>query len=298
MRSHFKQFFEAPGTETALSRSHRIVRFFQNTDTAHWASQAPPKSPVPNHVFLLGFPRSGTTLLEQVLGNHPAVETLEEVDTLIETERDFFLPQGGLDKLAEATDGALAPYRESYWGIVRDNQIALDRPVFVDKMPLNSLLLGAIARLFPDAKILLAIRDPRDVVLSCFRRRFGMSAKMYELLTLEGAADFYATAMQMCEVARDKVPMPFRVARYEDLVADFESETRSLCDFLGIAYSGEMANFAERAREKLVNTPSASQVAQGLYTQGVAQWRAYKDQIAPVLPRLAPWIAKFGYAEE
>ena len=298
MKSHFRQFFEAPGVETALSRSRRVVGFFQNADMPLPAEYARSRSPVPNHVFLLGFPRSGTTLLEQVLGNHPAIETLEEIDTLIETERDFFLPSGGLEKLVAAKDSELAPYRESYWSIVRDNKIGLDRSIFVDKMPLNSLLLGAIARLFPDAKILLAIRDPRDVVLSCFRRRFGMSAKMYELLTLEGAADFYATAMQMCEIAREKFPMQFRVTRYEDLVANFETETQSLCEFLGIEYSGDMVNFADRAREKLVNTPSASQVSQGLYTRGVDQWRAYKDQIAPVIPRLAPWIAKFGYAEE
>ncbi|HEY2034959.1 MAG TPA: sulfotransferase [Rhizomicrobium sp.] len=298
MRSHFKQFYEALGTETVLSRSRRIVRYFQNADIADWNKEPRPQSPVSTHVFLLGFPRSGTTLLEQVLGNHPAIETLEECDTLIETERDFFLPAGGLDAFAAAKDSELEPYRQSYWSIVRDNQIGLDHPAFVDKMPLNSFLLGAIARLFPDAKILLAIRDPRDVVLSCFRRRFGMSAKMYELLTLEGAADFYAAAMEMCEIAREKFPMPFLVTRYEDLVGNFESETRSLCEFLGVDFSAEMANFAERAREKHVNTPSAAQVAQGLYTRGVDQWRAYRAQIAPVLPRLAPWIAKFGYAEE
>lgn len=299
MRSHFKQFYEAPGTETALSRSRRIVRYFRNTDaTGQRAEEVPPPSPVQTHVFLLGFPRSGTTLLEQVLGNHPAIETLEECDTLIEVERDFFLPAGGLDAFAAAKDNELAEYRDSYWSIVRDNQINLDRPVFVDKMPLNSLLLGAIARLFPDAKVLLAIRDPRDVVLSCFRRRFGMSAKMYELLTMEGAADFYAAAMEMCEIAREKFPMPFRVTRYEDLVGNFESESRSLCEFLGIDHSAEMANFADRARGRLVNTPSAAQVAQGLYTRGVDQWRAYGQQITPVLPHLAPWIAKFGYAEE
>jgi hypothetical protein len=298
MKSHFKQFYEAPGTETALSRSRRIVRYFQNADAADWGREPRPQSPVPTHVFLLGFPRSGTTLLEQVLGNHPAIETLEECDTLIETERDFFLPAGGLEALAAAKDSELARYRESYWSIVRDNQVSLDRPVFIDKMPLNSLLLGAIAKLFPDAKILLAIRDPRDVVLSCFRRRFGMSAKMYELLTLESAADFYAAAMEMCEIAREKFPMPFRVTRYENLVGNFESEARSLCEFLGVDYSADMANFAERARDKLVNTPSAAQVAQGLYTRGMDQWRAYGQQIAPALPRLAPWIARFGYADE
>jgi hypothetical protein len=175
---------------------------------------------------------------------------------------------------------------------------SLDKPVFVDKMPLNSLLLPLIAKLFPQAKILLAIRDPRDVVLSCFRRRFGMSEKMYELLTLDRAAALYDVAMQLCEVARENYPMPFHVIRYEDLVARFDTEVRGLCGFLGIEYADSMAEFAARARTKLINTPSAAQVAEGLYARGVDQWRAYRDQIAPAIPVLTPWIKTFGYAEE
>jgi hypothetical protein len=117
-------------------------------------------------------------------------------------------------------------------------------------------------------------------------------------LSLDRAAALYDVAMQLGEVARAKYPMPFCITRYEDLVSGFETEARALCEFLGVEYTDAMAGFADRAREKLINTPSAAQVAEGLYTRGVDQWRAYANQIASAMPALAPWIKKFGYAEE
>ena len=293
LRNEFAPLFGPANGETALARAERTLACVK---ASRHVAAAPADSPVKTHVFLLGFPRSGTTLLENVLAGHPDIETVEERDGLLAAETDFIAPPGGLNRLDEAQD--LAPYRDAYWAEMRAAGASLDKPVFVDKMPLNSLLLPLIAKLFPQAKILLAIRDPRDVVLSCFRRRFGMSEKMYELLTLERAAALYDVAMQLCEVARENYPMPFHVIRYEDLVGRFDTEVRGLCGFLGIEYADSMAEFAARARTKLINTPSAAQVAEGLYARGVDQWRAYRDQIAPAIPVLTPWIKTFGYAEE
>lgn len=300
-RSMMKQFapvHAAPGAEPALERARRTAAFLSDARAEDWCGEAQYAGPASTHVFLLGFPRSGTTLLEQVLGSNSAIETMEERDALIEIERDFFLRENRLGDLFRLSGDDLDRYRQSYWKIVHDRGVALDRPVFIDKMPLNSLLLPAIAKLFPQARILLAVRDPRDVVLSSFKRRFGMSDKMYELLSLSRAADFYAAAMQICDLAQNALPMPFRVTRYEDLVRDFEREAGAICEFLGVEYDPAMKNFSERARSHRVNTPSATQVRQDLYTQGMDQWRVYRDQMAPVLPVLAPWVRKFGYAEE
>jgi tetratricopeptide (TPR) repeat protein len=293
LRGAFAPIFGRTNGETALARAERTLVHMK---AAQAVTPVPSSSPMKAHVFLLGFPRSGTTLLENVLSGHPDVETVEERDGLLKAETDFLIPLDGLEHLDNAQD--LTPYREAYWAEMRAAGATLGKPVFVDKMPLNSLLLPLIAKLFPEAKILLAIRDPRDVVLSCFRRRFGMSAKMYELLTLEGAAALYDIAMRLCEAAREKYPMPFHVTRYESLVRDFEKEVRGICGFCGVEYTEGMAQFADRARGKLINTPSAAQVAEGLYTRGVGQWHDYRDQIAPVLPILAPWVETFGYAEE
>ena len=140
---------------------------------------------VEGHVFLLGFPRSGTTLLEQVLASHPRVEALEERETLTDAMRAFLRharrpPSPG----GRPTSAELEPLRAAYWARVRAEGAQVAGKVFVDKHPLNTLKLPLIAKLFPEAKILFAQRDPRDVVLSCYRRRFAMSGSAYQLLTL------------------------------------------------------------------------------------------------------------------
>jgi Tfp pilus assembly protein PilF len=299
LQAYYRPAFQAEGIETAAARARRFAEFFRTDAAAGFADCSPGtyRAPGSAHVFLVGFPRSGTTLLEQVLATHSAIETLEERDCLAAAFADFALPADGLTRLAAQSGDALSPYRDAYW---REAQLAgarLDRPVFVDKLPLNSLLLCIVAKLFPDAKILFALRDPRDVVFSCFRRRFRMNPQMYELLTLQGAAQYYDTIMSLTELYRTSLPLAFCSTRYEDLVNAFDPETAAVCDFLGIAPEPSMAGFAERAAERRINTPSAAQVARGLYTEGIGQWRAYRSQLEPVLPILAPWVSRFGYEE-
>ena len=110
--------------------------------------------------------------------------------------------------------------RDAYWSRVRAFGVEPRGKVFIDKMPLASVQLPVVAKLFPSARILFALRDPRDVVLSCFRRRFGMNPAMYQLLTLEGAAAFYDAVMRLSELgrpwpelARDEMMRPWLVSR-------------------------------------------------------------------------------------
>jgi hypothetical protein len=259
------------------------------------ARRAGPGAGEKAHVFLMGFPRSGTTLLEQVLASHPDVVSLEERETLTESAVDFLSDEGGLTRLAGASVADLEPYRRAYWGRVRDAGVDVQGKVFVDKLPLNTIKLPVIAKLFPEAKILFAVRDPRDVVLSGFRHRFRMNASMYELLTLEGAARLYASVMDLGQLYADKLQMTARRHRYEDLVTDFDNEVKGIFAFLGLPWREEVRNFAERARAGLSATPSAAQVARGLY-RGDGQWRRYARELEPAIPVLKPWIERFGYA--
>jgi len=162
-------------------------------------------------------------------------------------------------------------------------------------MPLASVQLPVIAKLFPDARLLFARRDPRDVVLSCFRRRFGMNPAMYQLLTLDGAAAYYDAVMRLSEVYRDLLTLPRHEVHYESLVEDFEGTTRAVCDFLGVRWTDDMRDFAAKARSRGISTPSAAQVARGLNREGQGAWRRYREQMAPVLPLLQPWVGPFGY---
>jgi len=290
--------FETPGTESALGHAQRLAAWFERADREPWR-EAPPQRPraadPKAHVFLVGFPRSGTTLLENVLAAHPEVVSLEEKDCLAAASDLYLSSNDGLERLARIGSGEAVRQRDAYWSAVRSFGIEPRGRVFIDKMPLATVALPLIAKLFPNARVLFARRDPRDVVLSCFRRRFGMNASMYQLLTLEGAAAYYDAVMRLSELYRELLSLPVHEVRYESLVEDFERTARTACDFLGLEWDQEMSNFAAKARDRGISTPSAAQVARGLNREGHGAWRRYAAQMTPVLPLLQPWVERFGY---
>ncbi len=281
--------------ESVRDREARLARYFRAVDPAQWRGVRTPGALT--HVFLVGFPRSGTTLLEQVLASHPDVAAMEERACLVDSALEFFGSDAALDRLAALPQSELEQWRAAYWRRVAETEPRLTRSVFIDKMPLNLVFLPLIAKLFPAAKILLALRDPRDVVLSCFRRRFGMNAGMYEFTSLETSAAYYAAVMELMAVYRETLALDLIETRHENLIADFGGEAARLCDVLGLAFREEMRGFAARARAQNIDTPSSAQVARGLNSRGVAQWRRYGEQLAPILPVLAPFVARFGYPE-
>ena len=283
------------GLESVSMREQRLADYFHRAAPSPWRTDG--QAGARAHVFLVGFPRSGTTLLEQVLAGHPDVTVMEERTCLMDSASEFFGSDAGLDRLAVLSGSGLDAWREAYWKRVAEAGIAPSTPVFVDKMPLNAVFLPLIAKLFPHAKILFALRDPRDVVLSCFRRRFGMNAGMFEFTGLESTAAYYGAVMRLADIYREKLALDILDTRHEDLVSDFEGEAGRVCDFLGLEFRDEMRGFARRARGRNIDTPSGAQVARGLTTQGLDQWRRYAVPLQPVLPWLAPFVARFGYPE-
>ncbi|MDP9090099.1 MAG: sulfotransferase [Pseudomonadota bacterium] len=247
------------------------------------------------HIFLLGFPRSGTTLLEVVLEGHPDVVSLEESELLIDAVREFMRRPADLDRLMNAGEAALLRLREAYWRRARDAGVDVAGKVFVDKYRLNTLKLPLIARLFPRAKILFACRDPRDVVLSCFRHRFKMTAPIYELLTLEGAARYYDAVMRLAVCLTGALNLNMFLVRHEDVVTEFAREMKRVCAYLDLDWVPGMGDFALRAQNRSVLTPSTAQLVRGLNTEGLGQWRRYAAELSPVLPILEPWLKRFYY---
>jgi hypothetical protein len=247
-------------------------------------------------VFLIGFPRSGTTLIESALARHPDVVSLEERDTLEGAVRAFMDDPRDLSRLALATGRELQSARADYWARVRKFGAEPAGRIFIDKNPFNTLKLPVINRLFPEAKIIFSVRDPRDVVLSCFRRRFNVSPSTYEFLDLQRTASNYDGAMRLATVLRSKLKLNERLLVYERLVTDFESEARSVCEFIGADWRDDLIDFAGRARRGDVASASGAQIARGLYAGGAGQWRRYREQLSPVLPILAPWVEKWGYS--
>ena len=249
---------------------------------------------VRRHVFLLGFPRSGTTLLERVLAGHPGAVTLEEVNHLIAATSPL-RGEAGWRRLASLTAAEADACREIYWSVVRKSLGGdLSHKILVDKLPLHTLDLPMIAKLFPDARILFAVRDPRDVVLSCYRRRFLVNAAMFEFLTLPGAADFYDAAMSLAATARARLSLNIHDVRHEAVITDFDGEVGAILDFIGADWDPTVRDFADRVGGH-IRTPSYSQLARGLNADGVGQWRRYERQMAPVIDVLEPWVDRFGY---
>lgn len=286
------------GSESALGWAERLIAALAAEPPEPWleAPQARPRAADPAvHAFLVGFPRSGTTLLENVLAAHPRVVSLEEKDCLAPAIRDYLQAEGGVRRLAEIGGGEAMKRRDAYWTAVRSFGVEPRGRVFIDKMPLASLNLPLIYKLFPAARVLFALRDPRDVVLSCFRRRFGMNPSMYQLLTLEGAARYYDAVMRLSEHSRALLPLQIHTLRYEDLVENFEGTAGAALAFLGLEWDEGLKDFAAKARTRGINTPSAAQVVRGLNREGRGAWRRYRDQLKPVLPILEPWVEKFGY---
>jgi Tfp pilus assembly protein PilF len=292
-KRYFAPQFAGPG-KSYRERVERTARYFRGADAADWAPREAGGGPCSVHVFLVGFPRSGTTLLDVSLAAHPRVASMEEKPALESATLTFLTPPDGLKRLAGLTASALEPYREAYWRVCRAAVPDLEGRVFIDKLPLNTDALCLVAKLFPAAKILFAIRDPRDVVFSCFRRQFGMNAAMYEFCTLEGSARFYDAVMGLAELYREKLGLEIMDTRYEDLVADFEGQIRRICAFIGVEWHEAMRDIAARASERTLKTPSAPQLARGLYDGG-GRWRPYKEELAPVMAILQPWVKRFGY---
>jgi tetratricopeptide (TPR) repeat protein len=247
------------------------------------------------HVFLLGFPRSGTTLLEVVLEGHPDVVSLEESELLLDGVREFMKTLADLDRLAGADAASLEPLRTAYWRLVAKAGIDVAGKVFVDKHPLNTLKLPLIARLFPHAKILFACRDPRDVVLSCFRHRFQMSAPIYELLSLQGAARYYDAVMALAVCLTTVLKLNVCLVRHEDVVTEFKREMKRVCSYLNLDWVPAMGDFALRTQKRSVLTPSPAQLVRGLNAEGLGHWRRYEAELQPVLPLLEPWVKRFYY---
>ena len=268
-----------------------VAKSVEAIDRASWKS---PIGSTQSHAFLLGYPRSGTTLVENILASVEGVEALEEKPTLLAPAQDFLEREGGLARFAALDSDALRSLAANYWAQVRRFGVNPAEAFFVDMDPLKGIMLPLIVRLFPNAKIIVMRRDPRDVVWSCFRTNFALSAAALEFTTLEDTARHYDALMHMMERCFEAMPLSVLQLRYDAVVNDFDVTTQVLCDFLGLRWSPDMRAFDKTAQRRGVATASVMQVRRGLY-DGTRQWERYKTQMALVMPILQPWVERFGF---
>jgi tetratricopeptide (TPR) repeat protein len=294
-RRMFAPQHSGPDVETATGLCRRIAEEFENDRAKFPPSTELDAGPEVNHVFLVGFPRSGTTLLEQILASHHNIVALEEKPTLNEEISEFFLDHDSLQPLVELSDDDLRRRVDAYWARIAGYGLDVAGKTFVDKQPSLTIYLPLVARLFPKAKIIFARRDPRDVVLSCFRRGFNMNRTIYDFTDLERLSTYYSAVMDLAETFFEALPLAFHIHTHEAMIADFDGEIARLCAAIGVEFDENMHDFVETAKRRDIRTPSAPQILKGMNASGVGYWRNYAQHLAPVTPILQPWIDKFGY---
>jgi len=307
----FEEAFSAFGKQNELTRAsaeakkidaERYLNSVQSRKKS-WITDVKPNWAKPvtgmdqiSPIFLIGFPRSGTTLLDTILRSHPEISVIEEKPMVKVMGRAFGKKQT-VQNLNELSAADVRSLRNTYFEeltmhLGQDD----DGKLLVDKFPLNIAHVGLIHRVFPDAKFILALRHPCDCVLSCFMQTFKLNEAMVNFLGLEQSARCYAEVMELWSAYRHKLDIDVHVVKYEDLVQDLEGTCKPLIAFLGLAWADNLHNYQKTALERgRIHTPSYNQVVQPLYKRASGRWTNYRKQMEPVLPVLQPWIEAFDY---
>jgi len=245
-------------------------------------------------VFLVGFPRSGTTLLDTILMGHPGTVVMEEQPPLNLVEEEL----GGMAALPAMDAAAIAAARRRYFEEVEKIQPVPAGMMLIDKSPLFLYRAPLIRRLFPRARIILALRHPCDVVLSCFMSNFRLNSAMSNFLRLEDAAAFYDLCFRHWQASRGLFPLAVHTVVYERLVEDVGAEVGPLLDWLGLPRNSDMLDHRKTAKARgLITTASYSQVTEPIYKRAAGRWERYRHHLAPALDALAPWAVEFGYGD-
>jgi tetratricopeptide (TPR) repeat protein len=266
-----------------------------------WFDNSLELTPARRLALLCGHARSGTTLLEQVLDSHPDIASIEETtifndDAYLTIKRGFPPDAYMLPILEAAGIATLNQARASYF---KSMELSIGKPasgaLLIDKNPVLSFMIPAFVRIFPETKFLIALRDPRDVILSCFMQPQPLNPITAAYLSLEGTAADYAATMSIWQTLKPLMPATYLEVRYEDMVEDLESVARKTLDFLGVPWDAKVLGFAEHAQKKMVRSPTYADVTQPVYKRARGRWRNYQKYLEPHLEKLEPYVKAFGY---
>ena len=282
-----------------------MIRRWREEDTRDAATSG---SPTPALAFLGGHPRSGTTLLEQILGAHPQIAAFDEpvaftqeiVEQLAPLENAPTLTANTLNLLSAARRTQL---RQRYlknlsrevpggnWGVANHGW----PQGLLDKNPSHTASIHLWLRIFPKVKIIIALRDPRDVIVSCHFQNLLLTATNANFLSLERTVKHYTDLMDVWLRLRELGGFDWIETRYEDIVDNLETEGQRVTHFLGLEWSPSQAAFYESARKKTVVAPNYNAVTRPVYRTAMGRWRNYAEALAPFQERLAPYCRAFGY---
>ncbi|HEV2455399.1 MAG TPA: sulfotransferase [Verrucomicrobiae bacterium] len=287
--------------EHVQSRAREMEENITAAVMDRWRADAGKLGPARRIALLCGHPRSGTTLLEQVLDGHSDITSAEETklmhdDAYLPLIRDFPEGTGILESLDSVPLEVIRRARENYF---RCMEMFLGRQIggrlLLDKNPGINLLIPMVVRVFPETKFLIALRDPRDVIISCFMQALPPTPISSAYLSLEGTVKQYANVMGFWLDMLPRMGNQWLYVRYEDMVADLPEVTQSVLGFLGVGFEENVLKFYEHARSKRVNSPSRDDVRKPLYKSAVGRWEHYRKHLEPFLPALDRFVKAFNY---
>ena len=274
-------------TERIIFYKNNILKLNQNNTDLN------EKQPV----FMIGFPRSGTTLLDTILRSHTSVEVIEEqplVSDLITSLHNY--TNNNLDRLSNLTEEQIILLQNQYFESLLSISKHNSNKIIIDKLPLNIIYTGEILKIFPKAKFITSIRNPFDSVLSCYMQSFKLNDAMANFLNLEDAAIMYNNVMKLWNIYKNKIDFNYQEVKYEDIIHNFENTIEKILKFINLGWSDNISKFYETATKRsLISTPSYDQVNQPLYTSSIDRWKNYKNNIKNIIPILNPWLKEFNY---
>ncbi len=254
---------------------------------------------LPAPAILVGFARSGTTMMEQVFAAHPDVVTSDEKPLMKSVRTELGRLFGGSDvpgMIGRLDREQTLALRAAYWRTVeKETGVAPGARLVLDKNPMDIVEIGLINAVFPDARVIVAIRDPRDVCRSCFMQSFTLNEAMINFLSLERTVELYAQTMDLWLHLRPMLTLRVLEVRYEDAARDLEPTARKMLDFFGLDWNEAVLSFHDKARRRVISTPSAAQVIEPAHDRSIGRWRSYAEEFAPYLERLQPFVEAFGY---
>lgn len=273
---------------------------FTPETSKRWLEEGSAHRPQHRIALLAGHPRSGTTLLEQILDAHPGIVSIEETSIFFNEAYLPIIHNLPLDKHLQAIDRAsmhqIAASRTVYFQLVeRFCGKGIGESMLIDKNPSLTQFVHAFGRIFPESKFLIALRDPRDVCLSCFMQFLPICPVASTYLTLQDTVDEYLSVMQSWQNFKAKSQNPYLEIRYEDVVNDVKYHAQRTLEFLDIPWDAQVLHFDQHARAKTVHSPTHADVVKPIYTGAVGRWKNYKRHLEPYLQQLEPLVKAFGY---
>jgi Flp pilus assembly protein TadD len=262
-----------------------------------WREEAA-DSPCPHPLALLGGAmRSGTTLIEQILGAHPEILVFDESMTSLNELLGPLRPELTLNSLNDLTAAGRSQLTGRYFkSLLRETEENPGARLLLDKNPSTTAWLHVWLRLFPQSKVIIALRDPRDVIISCYFQNFPKEWAIASFSSLERTAKFYSDCMEVWLRMRELGGFDWIETRYEDVVVNLEAEGRRVTNFLGLPWHESQAVCHETARLKFVHSPTYGEVTKPVYTGAVGRWEHYAEAMAPLRASLEPFLRAFGYS--